>query len=626
MRRRLRHRPLSHKILSGVIAGVIIGILLGFAIAFQLAQINDSLHTPFLRGQLHLHMAAIYGLLLIIPGLIIGIFALGRRREVGLVAHGIILLFALLVFYYGRNWLSYHIWTHFGGLRWLLEIVGFLGWAVTSWVIYKILMFMEEHARGWTVRLALLLLVIFVIRSAYPIIKLPPENPSQTTELALPAPKENIKVALIGVDGAWWDMIDPLLEQGKMPVFQRLIDRGVRSPCHTLLPTLSAPIWNTIATGKNPDKHHVTAFTVWTFPVTDVVLPLTRYPVICYELEWMIGRLIRWTPMNSTFRMTEAVWNILSDAGLSVGVMNWWASYPAEPVNGFVVSDHALYDKTLQYVLGGESSGDPRSVFPPQLLPELEPLVLDPMQIPVDSVMRFINITSDADRAWYHNTQDYRVFTEESEAAMFKFSYPEDETMVRAALHLLRSHGQPDFFAVYLDGLDSMEHKYLPYFFHDRHQDVLKTENINRLKDLVPNYYQYVDEFVGRIISALDPNTIIIIVSDHGFDYGMEPNGNYNHPDAPPGVFLIAGGDIKQDETITTAGVRDVTPTILTLFGLPIGRDMDGRVITEAFDMENVPITRIDTYDIKDRQRGRVEPSQMDEAIQERLRALGYTK
>jgi arylsulfatase A-like enzyme len=135
-----------------------------------------------------------------------------------------------------------------------------------------------------------------------------------------------------------------------------------------------------------------------------------------------------------------------------------------------------------------------------------------------------------------------------------------------------------------------------------------------------------VDEFLGRIMSALDPNTIVIIVSDHGFNYGMEPNGNYNHPNAPPGVFLIAGGDIKHGGTITTASVRDVTPTILALFGLPIGHDMDGKVLTEAFDLENVPVSYIDTYDIKNRQRGRVEPSQMDEAIQERLRALGYTK
>ena len=611
---------------SGLVAGLIIGALVGIAIAWRLTQINDSLHTPFLRGELRLHMAALYGILMLIPGLIVGALVLGRRREVGLVAQGIMFLGVLLVFYYGRNWLSYHIWTRFGGFRWPLEIIGIIGWGFACWVFYKILLFMEEGARGWTVRISLIAAVFLLLWSAYHVTKKPDIYNQAIQSVVLPSPRQDIKIALIGIDGAWWEIIDPLMDAGRMPVFQSLVDHGVRSPCHTLLPTLSAPIWNTIATGKNPEKHHVTSFTVWTFPVTNEVLPLTRIPVICYELDWMLGKVIKWTPMNSTFRMAEAVWNILSNAGLSVGVMNWWASYPAEPVNGFCVSDHALYDKTLQYVLGGESSRDPQSVFPSQLLPELEPLVVGPQDIPVDSVARFIHFQTAADRDWYVNTKDYRIFDERSEAAMFKFSYPEDETMVRAALHLLKTHGQPDFFAIYLDGLDSMEHKYLPYYFYQRHQDVLTPENIARLKDLVPEYYVYLDEVVGRLLAMMDPNTIVIVVSDHGFNHGMEPNGNYNHPDAPPGVFLIKGGDSKKGGQITTASVRDVTPTILQLFGLPVGRDMDGRVITEAFDLQNIPITWVNTYDTAPRDLGRVEPSRMDEAIQERLRALGYTK
>jgi predicted AlkP superfamily phosphohydrolase/phosphomutase len=626
MTKSLTHRPLGKRLLAGLTAGLIVGALLGMAIAFRLIQINDSLHTPFLQSQLRLHMAALYALLLLIPGLIVGAVLVGRRRQVGLVAHGIICLAALLVFYYGRNWLSYHIWTRFGGLRIPLEVFGFIGWAAACWVFYKILLFLEEAAKGWTVRIALAAIVILGVWSAYHVMVAPSDSSAIAAELVLPAPKQNVKVAVIGIDGAWWEVMDPLMDNGQMPVFKSLVDRGVRSQCHTLLPTLSAPIWNTIATGKNPDKHHITSFTVWTFPVTHAVLPLTRYPIVCYELEWMLGSVIGWTPMNSTFRMSEAIWNILSRAGLTVGVMNWWASYPAEPVNGFVVTDYALYNKTLQYILGADAGDDPQSVFPPQLLPEITPYVIDPQNLPADSVVRFINFKTEADRAWYENTKDYRVFAENSEAAMFKFSYPEDETMVRAAIHLLKTETQPDFFAIYLDGLDSMEHKYLPYYFYHRHQDALKPENIARLKDLVPNYYLYLDEVMGRFLQVLDPKTYIIIVSDHGFNHGMEANGNYNHPNAPPGVFVIAGDGIKKGEAITTASVRDVVPTVLQLFELPVGRDMDGRVLTEAFDMRDLPVTWVETYDTEDRSRGRVEPKALDKALQERLKALGYTK
>jgi hypothetical protein len=609
-----------------MVAGLIVGALTGILVAMRLAQINDSLYTPFLQAELRLHLAAIYGLLMVIPGLIAGGLVLGRRKQLGIVAQGILLLIALLIFYYGRNWLSYHIWSRFGGFRWLLEIAGILGWGFACWILYKILLYLEENAHGWTVGIALIALGILLIWSGYFVTKVPEPSSQEAKRPAIPAPQPNVKVALIGIDGAWWEMIDPLMKAGRMPVFQSLVDRGVRSQCHTLIPTLSARIWNTIATGKNPEKHHITSFTVWTFPVTGVTLPLTRIPAICYELEWMLGHIIHWTPINSTFRMSEAIWNILSDAGLKVGVMNWWASYPAEPVNGFIVSDRALYDKTLRYVIGEKAHGDSRSVFPPQLLPELEPLVVDPMSIPADSITCFIHLNTQEDKDWYTNTRDYRIFDEKSETAMFKFSYPEDVTMVNAALYLLKHHGQPDFFAIYLDGMDSMEHKYLPYYFSERHPGAFRPQNIARLKDLVPEYYVYMDQVVGELLAAMDPQTIVIIVSDHGFEHGLQPNLNYNHINGPPGVFVIAGDHIKRGAQITTASVRDVTPTILELFGLPVGKDMDGRVVTEAFDMENVPTAWIDTYEYGNRERGRIEPSQMDEAIQERLRALGYTK
>ena len=75
---------------------------------------------------------------------------------------------------------------------------------------------------------------------------------------------------------------------------------------------------------------------------------------------------------------------------------------------------------------------------------------------------------------------------------------------------------------------------------------------------------------MGRLLAAMDPNTIVIILSDHGFEHGLRPNGNYNHENAPPGVFLIAGNtqELKKGEAITIATVRDVVSTILHLFGL----------------------------------------------------------
>jgi predicted AlkP superfamily pyrophosphatase or phosphodiesterase len=627
---------MPQRLLYGAVAGFVVGLLLGSFIAFRIAQVNHSLYSPFLQGELRLHLAAIYGVLMIIPGLALGALLLGRRGKAGPIARVILILTAVLIFYYGQKWLSFNLWAHFGANRLPLEIIGFLAWGVVCWLLYKLLLFLEKPSRGWVVKVFLFVALFSLAWSAIQIVRQPSDRKPPLERPALPAPKQNVKVALIGIDGAWWEMIDPLMEAGRMPAFQSLVQRGVRCHLHTLLPTLSPRIWSTIATGKVPEKHHITSFTTWTFPITGVSLPLTTPPHKCWEFSWMLNSLIQVAPINATFRGTEPIWDILSDAGASVGVVNWWATYPAEPVDGYIVSDQALYNKFLRYAKSVKAQSDsdrhqsperdPQTVFPPQLLPELLPLLVNPQDIPVDSIARFIHFQTDLDRKWYQNAADTASGRELTEAAIFKYSYPEDVTIIQVALHLLDTYQQPAFFALYLNGLDIMQHKYLPYYFHHRHQDILTPEDIARLKDLVPEYYVYMDEILAKITKALDPNTIIIVVSDHGFDHVLGHDGIYTHAQAPPGVFLIAGDGIEQDKTIPAASVQDIVPTVLRLFGLPIGRDMDGRVLTEAFDIPDQPITWVDTYDTEDRSRSRVESKTLDKALQEKLKALGYIK
>ena len=252
-------RPFTSRLMSGLIAGLIVGILIGTAIAVRLTQTNQSLHTALLQGQLRLHMAAIYACLMAIVGVVVGALAVGRRREVGLVAHGILILIALAVFYYGRNWLSIHLFSRFAGFRWVAEIAGVLIWVVACRIGYRILLYMEERARGWTVRIALILAVVFIAWSVYPVLKSSSRYIPPAEQPLLPAPKENVKVALIGIDGAWWEIIDPLLDAGRMPNMKNLVDRGVRSQFHTFIPTLSPLIWTTIITGKNPVNHRTTS-------------------------------------------------------------------------------------------------------------------------------------------------------------------------------------------------------------------------------------------------------------------------------------------------------------------------------------------------------------------------------
>jgi predicted AlkP superfamily phosphohydrolase/phosphomutase len=123
------------------------------------------------------------------------------------------------------------------------------------------------------------------------------------------------KVLLIGWDSADWKIINPLLEAGLMPALDQLINQGVMGNIGTLVPALSPILWNSIATGKLAQKHGILGFVE---PRPD-------------------GSGIR--PVTSTSRKCKAIWNILSQAGFRSHVVGWFASHPAEPINGTCVSN-----------------------------------------------------------------------------------------------------------------------------------------------------------------------------------------------------------------------------------------------------------------------------------------------
>ena len=123
------------------------------------------------------------------------------------------------------------------------------------------------------------------------------------------------RLLILGWDAADWQVIDPLLARGQMPNLAALIARGTRADLRTLEPKLSPILWSTIATGKTADKHGIHNF----------VEPNPS------------GEGIR--VASSTTRKTRALWNMLTQRGLRVHAVGWYASHPAEPIGGTCVSN-----------------------------------------------------------------------------------------------------------------------------------------------------------------------------------------------------------------------------------------------------------------------------------------------
>ena len=95
---------------------------------------------------------------------------------------------------------------------------------------------------------------------------------------------------------------------------------------------------------------------------------------------------------------------------------------------------------------------------------------------------------------------------------------------------------------------------------------------------------------LGTLLDKAGEDTTVILMSDHGFhpDH-LRPASIPDIPAGPAiehrdfGILAISGPGIKKDELLHGASVLDIAPTILTMYGLPSGEDMDGKVLSQAF-------------------------------------------
>ncbi|MEM9016070.1 MAG: alkaline phosphatase family protein [Verrucomicrobiota bacterium] len=402
------------------------------------------------------------------------------------------------------------------------------------------------------------------------------------------------KILLVGWDAADWKVIGPLVDAGKMPHTARLVEAGTMGNLATLNPVLSPMLWTSIATGKRPYKHGIHGFS---------------------EPDPQSGGV---RPITNLSRKTKTVWNILNQEGKKSIVTGWWPSSPAEPIRGAMVSNHfqqavAPPDKPWPM--------RPGTVYPPELAKELGPLRLHPYDVEGDALRNFVPRAPEVDQE-----TDKRLLTVAKIAA-------ECASIQAAALHLLQKEPDWDFAAVYFDGIDHYGHAFMKY--HPPRLDWVSEEDFAMYKGVVEGGYLHHDLMLGQLLEAAGPDTTVILMSDHGFhpDH-LRPRSLPNEPAGPAaehrqfGIFVAAGPGIKKDDLVFGASLLDVTPTILSLFDLPVGRDMDGRVLTSIWETEQ-EVSFIDSWDEVSGEDGRhppetqIDPVDAKEAIRQ-LVDLGY--
>lgn len=431
--------------------------------------------------------------------------------------------------------------------------------------------------------------------------------------------KPRSPMILFGVDGLDWHVMVPLLKAGRMPVMAGLMSRGSYGYLLSMDPTYSPVIWTSIATAKIPAKHGIENF-------------------------YFKDERGSYRYYTSGHRKTKAFWNILSDYGLDVHCVGWWITYPAEAVQGTMVSQtnttavmhnprQALWKGTLLKGVDGQ-------VYPPEYQNHVMDL-LDETDKSMDSLTedifgRFPNPPNAFGRLMWDQTI---------------WAMRADAVYCKVARDILERGAPFDLLAVYVGGPDVTGHRFWRYAYPQEFEHPPAADQIENFGHVIDDYYVYIDRMLGELIAAAPENTSVMVVSDHGmeavntsevFEVGDSPllMNSGNHYDAQPGVFIAAGpgfragttppiDELTADDMPTVGGVLGVMPTILARKGIPLGNDFDGRPIFNALEDEWLDVETIRTHDNQEwmaTRDARIRDAVAESERLDQLRSLGYIR
>jgi tetratricopeptide (TPR) repeat protein len=439
-------------------------------------------------------------------------------------------------------------------------------------------------------------------------------------ERAMPVPEPTgVRLVLIGLDGADWAVVDPLMRQGRLPNLARLVATGARGNLRSYDPMISPLLWTTMVTGVGPDVHGVADF---------------------QAIDAATGRRI---PITSRFRKIKALWNILGDAGLDSAFVAWWASYPAEQVRGFQVSNLVAFETVRQ-----RPSGTPPPsgiTFPPGYFAEIRPSLVSAADLTYEEVRAILHI----DRSEFEKAR--REVLEPAAADPEAQNRKTAQLPVPLALSILTgsrnyatigadlARRRLPLTAVYFEGIDMMGHRF-QHCMPPR-MAICPESDFSRYQNAVTAFYARQDELIGEILEAAGPDATVMVVSDHGFRTGASrPRDRLPFTTQQPvewhreeGIMALSGPGVRPSpRLLARATLFDVAPTILYLLGMPVSREMTGHVLLEAIDPAFIrahPVRAIASYESLGAPRQIAvsdgpAPDEAEEELLDSLRSLGY--
>lgn len=349
-------------------------------------------------------------------------------------------------------------------------------------------------------------------------------------------PARGARITLILLDGGTLEYIWPRVTSGRLPNFGRLLDAGASMDLATIRPTHPDPVWAAVATGMYPVKNGVRSAASYFARGDERAIDLL--PDNCFSHVLVRLGIVRDQPNSSGELRARPMWSILGDYGISAGVVRWPLTYPAQPIDGFLITDR------FHQMVGSMFEFDGRAAYPEDVVP----------------LAREVFEASGQSRPW-------------------------DDFYARASRAAAGAH-PVQVSAVRYQALDTAAHDALPDAEALGGRATPPSSAIDRA-------YAAIDHEIGAAFERLTAGDLLLVVSGFGVRpvsplkrvaarIIRDPDVSATHEDGPDG-FLLAYGTTVAPGRKPRGSIVDVTPTVLYFLGVPIGRDMDGYARADLF-------------------------------------------
>lgn len=493
------------------------------------------------------------------------------------------------------------------------------------------------------------------------------------------------KLIIFELDGGTWDIINPLIEQGRLPNLAQIKRQGAWGILRSIKPMISAALWTTIFTGKTREQHGVQTF--------DAGSEQVRCP---------------------------RLWDIAHGQGLVCGTCGSLSTWPPYDIGAFMIPDiMARGSETIPAELSFL-----QEMVAQQLRKDVKPKSNPFAYAKYAFKMQRAGVTPQTLSALFSEVISSRLTKRPQRESYWRRSLLLQQIYADAFSRLYRTY-RPDLATYHYHVVDTLSHRYWHYAFPDAFD--VSAEEVERYHDVIPSAYRSADRILGQFLRLTDHDTAVMVLSDHGFHTAAELfsrhvahlprwmtildleqtafptrlglqhylyfnntarieeiaqalTSTYVKEEGNPvfrkveirdnsllfepelayavgttvvipgygewpfeellrdtghvtsgghhseGIVLAAGPGIHPGTKLQDASVLDATPNMLALLGLPVARDMEGKIWEAMFTDESLDsISYIDSYETEERTEVSADyTAEEKEALYQRLQDLGY--